>query len=1270
MSSKRIKSITLFAIFISSFVSSIVYADTYIPYGRPNIDGNFSPNEWSEMSHIRTARFYGFDQFVDLWLQWDNENLYIAGYLDDYTLFEDGGGSGQPWETWQDDSLELYLRAGDNPPNFLDEYTRILAFSMTGQKQRLDRGKWANEPDPTTGLEVFGNTNPKIGNAFFNKPVSWINDCQAELNVPAEPDATVRYAYFADGTINNASDKDTGWQFELAIPWRLIGTRVGQKITGDNCGIGDAIIPTSPNPRDGMPLQLNFYRVNDDNGGAVEPTAGVHVQRNRLGEEAPDGTLIDEWFVYKGDRNAPNEWATFILSNKTDVNDVPIFDSQRLDIDFIDGHRVRVNLDAPRRGNAGGRTDGYQIRYQKGNIAVNEQNWNDMLVFENAYQPNLPNQRQALEIIGLDVNTTYTIAVRAEDETGRLSREILSRAVTTTNEVEHFVTVAPTGRNLVFTDGRPFVIVGETGLMPWLPLRGLYTGELCDEYPPVGDADFMRIKTPCGQSHGHNGRLRNYSTEALYFICHMTNGRQIPITDIYQYGNQYDNYGPSDNCEFVAKENGTYVRSIEAVEGPEVARDYFKSLKAAGVNTLTVFAESLDLDVTPILFEDQKRHIFNFLDNLIVLAREYDVYLMIRLYDTYYYKDDTYTTTGEKWNKTRWYQDYGKATPEGFFDEDVYQTHYDRMRELFYHVNPKTRIAYRDEPHILGWDLLNEIDNTGRFNDASYEKRKKWVETMVAYAKREAPRQLTFFSFLTWDPKDDASHYRANLGMDAELAYRALNSDIAVAHGYYGHVSNPYAVPPTIDHEGPMELARGTIYGFYQIRDGRPIIDGEAAPDPLFIEEGNAYKDRFTKELDYTRFMAGAWLHFTSGGAGANLHWPIDLEPAAAGERKTINQLPPEKRAFLSIFKNNVDDIRWWGDKTQISHHKVGDDMVQITRHDTRSAVVFLYNQNKKPIYGMQLADLPEGIGHVQVINPRNGDIVFDRVDTPIGVNNDITFDRAINDSVAVVVRGMSLATAPESECNVDPICIRAVFKFSDIPDSEALWKFGGDETKNGNRAVWGYFYANPAIFDWGNENNPEVFVKVWFDASGRIDVNFFHVSGPDIEVFSRLKSNNYDEISLTNSAANQRYARHTFNSDGSQIELLDTPEKAFSSAKSNPTHHVLPLQDSQIGSIIHTEDQGDIEAAWRFGGSATTSNGSEVAWGYFYANPADISWGFENNPEVYVKVWYDVSGRLDVNFFHVSAPDISVYSGKSDNDYQFETRVTQGERYTRHVYE
>ncbi|MEZ5672048.1 MAG: hypothetical protein R3E08_06535 [Thiotrichaceae bacterium] len=35
-------------------------------------------------------------------------------------------------------------------------------------------------------------------------------------------------------------------------------------------------------------------------------------------------------------------------------------------------------------------------------------------------------------------------------------------------------------------------------------------------------------------------------------------------------------------------------------EGEQVAIDYFAKLKASGINVLTVFVESLDLDITPI----------------------------------------------------------------------------------------------------------------------------------------------------------------------------------------------------------------------------------------------------------------------------------------------------------------------------------------------------------------------------------------------------------------------------------------------------------------------------------------------------------------------------------------------------------------------------------------------------------------------------------------------------------------------------------------------
>lgn len=1195
--------------------------DKFIPYGTPNIDGNITNDEWSELAHIQVARFYGFDQFVKVWLQWDQDNLYIAGHLQDYNLFEDGGGEDKSYETYHDDSIEIYLHPGDAPPPRLNDQSRVLAFSITGAKQRLDKGSGSS----TTG----------IGDGF---PLVFLND-------------RVRFSSVPLGSINNPIGRDEGWQFEVALPWSLIGQ----------------------NAHDGMPLRLNLYKVNDDQGGPVQPRQGNYDHGH------PDGIQFDEWLVYRGDRYRPNQWANFILSQRKEANDLPRFESTRLDTPLVEGRRVRLNLDAPRRGNANGSAYRYLIRYQEGNVPFDDAAWHGMQIFDNAYLPKPPRSSQNLDIIGLLPNKTYTIAVRAQDETGRVSREILWKTVSTTGEIAPFVTVAPTGRALVLTDGSPFVVVGETGLMPWLPLRGLYTGDLCDEHPP-GDPSFLQRAAVCGQGIQDkkgspiNGRIRNYSTEQYFYRCHMTNGQVIPITDTARFGKS-EPVGPNDNCRWVAGENRTSLRRTEAIEGRGVAVDYFARLQAAGVNTLTVFVESLDLDASPILFEEQETHVFNFLDSLVDLAHQNDVYLIIRLYDTYYYKQENYPETGQKWARTQWAKHYGKATPEGFFDEDVYHTHLDRMNRLFRHVHPRTGVEYRNESHILGWDLVNEIDNADRFNKASYENRRKWTERMLAHAKHEAPRQLAFFSFLTWDPKDDDGHYRPHLGMDAELAYRAPQADMAVPHGYYARVSNPYHEPPNIDYEGPMELARGIIYGFHQIRDGRPIIDGESGPSPLFVEERNGYRGRLNKDLDMTRFMASAWLHFAAGGAGANLGWPIDLESS-----DTINQLPPEKRHFLKIFKDNVGDLTWRGDELKIAQQKIDERLVQVTRHDERNAVSFLYNQDKSPILRLPLLDLPVGTAHVKVINPRDGQVVYDNPNSPIG--GEILLNNEVRDSVAVVVTNMSTgrAVSPSSpsidggvvDSIADRIWLNATFKIPDVPDTAAIWHFGGDQIKNGNRSIWGYLYADPKIFDWADKNNPEVFVKVWFDPSGRIDVNFFHVSGSEIqiEVLSGLKENPKGEASVI--TAQNRYARHIFNSNGSSsAELLDTPDKGFVKASGTPRAHNIPVKNAQIGAVIHTEDNGDLQAAWHLGGSSKTSRGDEVAWGFFYADPNQIGWGFENNPDVYVKVWYDAQDkRLDVNFFHVSVPNISVYSGSTTQRYDSMTQTTTGSRYTRHHYQ
>jgi hypothetical protein len=236
----------------------------------------------------------------------------------------------------------------------------------------------------------------------------------------------------------------------------------------------------------------------------------------------------------------------------------------------------------------------------------------------------------------------------------------------------------------------------------------------------------------------------------------------------------------------------------------------------------------------------------------------------------------------------------------------------------------------------------------------------------------------------------------------------------------------------------------------------------------------------------------------------------------------------------------------------------------------------------------------------------------------------------------------------------------------------EALWQKGGEDiTSRGDRVIWGHFYASPDEVTWGSANNPDLFVKIWFDASGRLDVNYFHVSVPDIQVYSDYPYNSRaDEQGTTTMST--RYIRQYYQNDeshsGEQREDGNPP--AGVSPSGNPTGYST-INNLRIGAIIDTEEKGPIDALWQLGGQDTTERGDQAVWGHFYASPDDVTWGGENNPDLFVKIWFDASGRIDVNFFHVSVPDIEVYSDyPADGTYDQAGTTIMSNRYIRQEYQ
>ena len=279
-------------------------------------------------------------------------------------------------------------------------------------------------------------------------------------------------------------------------------------------------------------------------------------------------------------------------------------------------------------------------------------------------------------------------------------------------------------------------------------------------------------------------------------------------------------------------------------------------------------------------------------------------------------------------------------------------------------------------------------------------------------------------------------------------------------------------------------------------------------------------------------------------------------------------------------------------------------------------------------------------------------------------------------DKIVINIGGPGVSLNPGVEINggnlvTSELWIKAVINTLEKGPIQAVWKKGGeDTTSQGDRVIWGYFYANPSDVTWGSENNPDLFVKIWFDVSGRVDVNYFHVSVPDVEVYSNYPyDGTTDEQGTTTTS--RRYIRQYYEGGQSYSdENYEDGNPTFGySPAGNPSGYST-INDLRIGSIINTVAKGPIDAVWSPGGQVSTSRGNQVFWGYFYTNPSDVTWGSQNNPDLFVKIWFDVSGRVDVNFFHASVPNIEVYSDfPSEGTYDQKGITIMDNRYIRHEY-
>lgn len=189
-------------------------------------------------------------------------------------------------------------------------------------------------------------------------------------------------------------------------------------------------------------------------------------------------------------------------------------------------------------------------------------------------------------------------------------------------------------------------------------------------------------------------------------------------------------------------------------------------------------------------------------------------------------------------------------------------------------------------------------------------------------------------------------------------------------------------------------------------------------------------------------------------------------------------------------------------------------------------------------------------------------------------------------------------------------------------------------------RRILGYFYAESDAAGDGDKNNPQVFVKISMDNTGQLDVDFLNVSAFDIRVSSDYP---YDGVTDEENriGTSGRSLRHAYGSGG-HSSYAPAGNVLFSEMPSDSAVGYTMSNDMTLGAVVQGNGNDPGNLVWYTKGHEYLSGGRAVIWGYFCASPYTLEWG-THEPDIFVKIFSDGNGGVDVYFFHVSASDLQV---------------------------
>ena len=221
----------------------------------------------------------------------------------------------------------------------------------------------------------------------------------------------------------------------------------------------------------------------------------------------------------------------------------------------------------------------------------------------------------------------------------------------------------------------------------------------------------------------------------------------------------------------------------------------------------------------------------------------------------------------------QWAKWYGSSDKNDFFDHPAIEKGFqDWMGMLVNRVNTVTGVAYKNDPAIMSWDLMNEPRDE---KDTAGNVLATWIDQMAGFLKKQGIHQLVTTG-AEGLRATNGTHYS---GTDFIRDHQSPFIDYAVFHSY-----------PTMNGVGWNMTTMKAILASY-VNDSHMILKKPVVMEEFGIEKGKPGHDQ-------AQWIYAMLQEFYADGGDGTSYWMLE-EPNYSGD---ANCFTPEDTNLVNLF--------------------------------------------------------------------------------------------------------------------------------------------------------------------------------------------------------------------------------------------------------------------------------------------------------------------------------------------------------------------------------